>query len=153
MIQNIETFWIFIAAGGEGEGEEVLNLIFLEARFKLESGGGVLGLHSLTCFWLTACKHGRFFHEKSYVIPLKKTLHPQACCKKNLLFFCVLFFVVVWLLFCWYSFFRFGINIIWAQNYMISCHQCIYMYSVWYISILWKSQMMLLKKSHLCKWH
>lgn len=94
MIQNIETFWIFIAAGGEGEGEEVLNLIFLEARFKLESGGGVLGLHSLTCFWLMTCKHGRFFHEKSYVIPQKKKLHPQACCKKTLLVFLLLLLFV-----------------------------------------------------------
>lgn len=94
MIQNIETFWIFIAAGGEGEGEEVLNLIFLEARFKLESGGGVLGLHSLTCFWLITCKHGRFFHEKSYVIPPKKKLHPQACCKKTLLVFLLLLLFV-----------------------------------------------------------
>lgn len=101
MIQNIETFWIFIAAGGEGEGEEVLNLIFLEARFKLESGGGVLGLHSLTCFWLITCKHGRFFHEKSYVIPQKKKLHPQACCKKKLLFL-LLFFLLLLLFVCFF---------------------------------------------------
>lgn len=142
MIQNIETFWIFIAAGGEGEGEEVLNLIFLEARFKLESGGGVLGLHSLTCFWLITCKHGRFFHEKSYV---KKKLHPQACCKKTLVFFWFLFFVVV----CLFAFLLIFFFLIRYQYHMssklhaISCHQCIYMYSVWYISILWKSQMML----------
>lgn len=103
MIQNIETFWIFIAAGGEGEGEEVLNLIFLEVRFKLESGGGVLGLHSLTCFWLITCKHGRFFHQKSYVIPLKKkNFTPKHVVKKNLLFFFGFFFCFLLLFDCFF---------------------------------------------------
>lgn len=149
MIQNIETFWIFIAVGGEGEGEEVLNLIFLEARFKLESGGGVLCLHSLTCFWLITCKHGRFFHEKSYVIPQKKNFTPKHVVKKNcfFVFCCCLFAFFVDILFLDSVSISYELKITWYL--VINVYTCtLFDISLFYGNLRW-----CYKKSHLCKWH